>query len=432
MTKPLLDTKFLQQLKRYDRLIIGYSGGLDSTVLLHSLSLQSELTPQLTAIHINHGLSPNALEWQKHCERFCDKLRIPLIVKQIDFKRNANIEDAARRARYAAFMELIGVNDCLILAHHINDQAETLLLHLLRGTGIDGLAGMADTKKLGQGQLLRPLLHLSRATLESYANSHQLLWIDDESNEDIDFSRNYLRHQIIPLLVSRWPKAINNFARTSDHCQQAQANLEDLAIIDCPDLKRIPNQLSISQLTNLSKARLANVLRVWLRHNQIKLPPTTTFNRLITEMVYAKKDANPQVIWEDVCVRRYQERLYLLKEFSQEALVTFQWSSFPKPLDLGRGLGTLSANLSDEGLSIPAQSSIEIRFRQGGEVFCWHGQTKALKKLFQEWRIPPWLRDRIPLVYINQQLACIVGYAISDRFYVSAPKKAYQMSIGHG
>ncbi|WP_370447939.1 tRNA lysidine(34) synthetase TilS [Legionella hackeliae] len=429
MINGLFDSEILQSLQGYHRLFVGYSGGLDSTVLLHALSSYPQLQPKLTAVHINHGISPNAQNWQKQCQQFCDSLKIPLIVKQVHFKRDSNVEDAARRARYKVFASLIEKNDCLILAHHLNDQAETLLLHLLRGTGIDGLSGMSSLKKFAEGVLLRPLLHSPRSTLETYANDNHLQWIDDESNENTAFSRNFLRHLVIPLLASRWPKIINNLARTSKHCQQAQENLEDLAKIDCPELAVISPQLPLAKLLPLTRARLTNVLRVWLKGNQIKLPSTATFNRLISEVIHARRDANSQVSWGDnICVRRYQDRLYLILK-TQSSHLSVRWNSFPEPLDLGSGRGILSAHLTTRGLVIPPNSTIEVKFRQGGETLHWHGQTKQLKKLFQDWQIPPWLRESIPLLYINQELACVVGYAISDHFYKADSKTAFQLLL---
>ncbi|KTD24363.1 cell cycle protein MesJ [Legionella lansingensis] len=428
MTKSLLNTDFLQSLKRYNHIFVGYSGGLDSTVLLHALITQKQFASKLTAIHINHGLSPNAQKWEEHCQQFCRLLNLPLIVKSVQFRRDANIEDAARQARYDAFRKLLKKDDCLLLAHHFDDQAETMLLHLVRGTGIAGLAAMKSSKNFAKGQLLRPLLHQRRTALLSYAKRHQLVWIDDESNFDIGFSRNYLRHEILPLLAARWPKVVDNLVRTSQHCRQAQNNLDDLAKMDCPELNEASSQLAITHLKHLSKARLANILRVWLEANHVRAPGTLTFDRLIPEVIYAMPDANPLVTWGDICVRRYQENLYLLKKDTPTLPAQSEWVAFPGRLDLGQ-LGHLYAIASDEGLVIPQGSKVTVRFRQGGESFAFRGQTKQLKKLFQEWQIPTWLRDRIPLVYVNDQLACVVGYAISDNFFQSEATKAYELQI---
>ncbi|HHF7346209.1 TPA: tRNA lysidine(34) synthetase TilS [Legionella feeleii] len=430
MTQSLLTIDWLTQLERYHRIFVGFSGGLDSTVLLQRLAIEPALFPKLTAVHVNHGLSPNALVWQAHCQQFCATLKIPLIIKSVDFARQSNIEEMARKARYQVFAQLLEKSDCLVLGHHLNDQAETLLLQLFRGAGIEGLSAMAVEKEFMQGNLLRPFLHHTRQTLENYARLNQLQWIDDESNQDISFSRNYIRHQVLPLLSARWPGIVNSLARTSTHCQQAQANLDDLARIDCPALVQAGSQLVISTFSHLSQARITNILRLWFKANQVRLPNTVTFNRLINEVIHARPDANPQISWDDVSVRRYQETLYLLKRQVKPSLLAITWTSFPKPLDLGES-GVLFASVNDKGLIVPPHSKIEIRFRQGGELFHWHGQSKQLKKLLQEWQIPPWLRGQIPLVFINGELAAVIGYAISDSFYGTTPAPAYELIINN-
>ncbi|WP_019217549.1 tRNA lysidine(34) synthetase TilS [Legionella tunisiensis] len=430
MTQSLLTINWLTQFTHYRRIFVGFSGGLDSTVLLQCLAVEPTLFPKLTAVHVNHGLSPNALVWQEHCQQLCAALQIPLIIKSVEFARQSNIEEVARKARYQVFAQLLEKSDCLVLGHHLNDQAETLLLQLFRGAGIEGLSAMVVEKAFMQGNLLRPFLHYSRQTLENYARLNQLQWIDDESNQDISFSRNYIRHQVLPLLSARWPGIINNLARTSVHCQQAQANLDDLARIDCPALVQVSNQLAIPVFSHLSPARITNILRLWFKTNQVRLPNTVTFNRLINEVIHARQDANPQISWADVNVRRYQQNLYLLKRQVKFSSLVIAWTSFPEPLDLGE-LGVLCTNVKDKGLIVPPQSKIEIRFRQGGEVFHWHGQSKQLKKLLQEWQIPPWLRDQIPLVFINGQLAAVIGYAISDSFYGTTPIPVYELIINN-
>lgn len=426
MTRSLLDTEWLKRLSLYQRLFIGFSGGLDSTVLLHNLITHSSFANKLTAVHINHGLSPNALAWQNHCQQFCSEYKIHFVVEQVEFERQANIEEEARKARYQAFALLLEDKDGLVLGHHLDDQAETLLLQLFRGTGIEGLAAMAPIKKLAQGELLRPLLHHSRQTLEEYAQFYKLKWVDDESNRDISFTRNYLRHQVLPLLRQRWPTMVNNLARTAQHCQQAQANLDDLARIDCPTLNQPSKTLPVTPLLVLNHHRLSNVLRLWLKSNQVQLPSTSTFNRVIKEVIHAKEDAKPLVAWRDVCIRRYQQMLYLIKNESRTCFQAKNWGSFPNPLII-EGLGKIETKKGNKGLVLPEQAQIEIRFRQGGESFHWHGQTKPLKKLFQEWQIPPWKRDSIPLLYVNSHLAAVIGHAIADCFYKEEPCNAYQL-----
>jgi tRNA(Ile)-lysidine synthase len=425
----LLTDEWLERLARSNRLFIAFSGGLDSSVLLHLLAKQTHLLKKITAVHINHGLSDNAEIWEAHCQQVCQTLNVPLKVRKVTINCYANVEAEARKARYAVFRSLIDENDSLVLGHHQNDQAETVLLQLFRGAGVEGLAAMAAIKKFAKGQLFRPLLHLSRHSLTAYAVTHHLNWIDDESNTDCSFSRNFLRHDVIPLLQTRWPGVIKNLDRTAIHCRNAEKHLNDLALMDCPTLNESANKLPISSLTGLTYSRMNNVLRSWFKKNAIRMPDTVTFNRLVPEIIYARESADPEIAWDGYCIRRYQKTLYLLKKTDKKTLLPIDWSSFPNPLKLTMSLGTLQATLSEEGLCVLPKSTLQVRFRQGGEVFTWHGQTKALKKLLQEWRIPPWLRDRIPLIYINDELAVVVGYAVSDLFYSSSAETAYQITL---
>ena len=345
------------------------------------------------------------------------KKEINFISRTVQFDRSANIEEGARIARYEIFSSLLTAKDCLLLGHHRDDQAETVLLQLFRGAGVDGLAAMMESGPLGKGTMVRPLLSYPREQLEHYAATHELKWIEDESNQDSKYSRNYVRHQIMPLITEKWPGVVANIARAATHCQQAKINLEELAIQDSPELVIPHRKLFIEPLKALSFERITNVLRVWLKKNQIQLPSTLTFQRLITEVIFASPDAVPQVAWDDIQVRRYQGYLYLDRIEVTSLPSSIEWTNFPAPLVLEKYNLHLITEKVSKGLMIPQDAKILIKFRQGGEQFCWHGQNKELKKLFQEWGIPPWEREKIPLVYINDQLAAVVGYAVSDLFF---------------
>ncbi|CAM4484397.1 MAG: tRNA(Ile)-lysidine synthase [Legionella sp.] len=413
----LLNADWLSHFDHFDKLVIGFSGGLDSTVLLHALASHSSLHSKLLAVHINHGISPNALAWQQHCEQFCRHLGINFISETVEFDRSANIEEGARIARYRVFSALLTEKDCLVLGHHQDDQAETVLLQLLRGAGVDGLAAMAELGVLGNGVIARPCLNISRTQLEQYAKSQQLSCIEDESNQDISYSRNYLRQKILPLLVDKWPGAVGNIARAALHCQQAKSNLDALALQDCPELSFASDSLCITPLIQLDFARIANVLRTWLKKRQIKAPSTALLGRIIDELIFARIDAAPQVNWDEVVVRRYQQHIHLNKKNTICLPSYSEWLEFPSPLMLGADGFCVTAEPAQQGLVVPLNVKITIRFRQGGETFVLHGQTKQLKKLFQEWQIPPWQRERTPLLYINDELAAVVNYAISDAFF---------------
>lgn len=461
MTKLALTSEWVERLSQFTKLIVGFSGGLDSTVLLHILSSHPLLRLRLTAVHIHHGISPHADYWQRHCEQFCHALAIPFISRAVHFDRSANVEEGARVARYAVFSSLLRADHCLLLGHHMDDQAETVLLQLLRGAGVDGLAAMTEWGVLGEGTMARPLLSHARIQLEDYAKQYELKWIDDESNQEIKYSRNYLRHEIMPLLTKKWPGAVGNIARTAVHCQQAKANLDALAHYDNQEKALNHHSLCLAPLKELNVERISNVLRVWLKNNQVQMPSTLTFQRLINEVLFARADANPEVSWDNVIVRRYQQFLYIYqksndgtchlkhnegslecsavpnsesprkstgktvahKEFHK--LIT--WLDFPLPLVLQELNICLIVKPVEQGLVIPQQAKITVQFRQGGEQIRLHGQSKQLKKLFQEWSIPPWQRDTIPLIYINEQLAVVVGYAVSDLFYSKNSPQCWEL-----
>lgn len=424
MIDTLLDSTWIKRLSYYNVLYVGFSGGLDSTVLLHCLASEPTLLAKIRAVHVHHGLSPYAFEWERHCEQLCTAWSIPLSVHRVTLSRARNVEENARLARYAVFHSLLTQADALLLAHHQDDQAETLLLNLLRGTGVDGLAAMEDAQSLAQGDLLRPLLSYSRKTLESYAQQYNLNWVEDESNQDERFSRNFIRHRLMPLLQEKWPEAARSIARAARHCQDASKNLEALAKIDCSELALHANQLSIAFVKQLPRERALNSLRVWLKHNGHQRPSERTLNRLIDEVVLARIDAVPLVSFGDVSVRRYRGDLYCLKNVPR-VTQTVVWSNFPNPLNLDASVGTLYAEASTEGFNIPLSSRIEVRFRRGGEQLRLGGQTKTLKHLLQQWQVPPWERDATPLLYVDNKLAVVVGYAVSDDFYVTDQQNTY-------
>ena len=429
MTKQLFNSRWVSRLEQFKKLIVGFSGGLDSTVLLHALYSQSSLRNKLLAVHINHGISPNALFWQSHCEAFCTQAVIPFISETIEFDRSANIEEGARNARYEVFNSLLKDKDCLLLGHHMDDQAETVLLQLFRGAGVDGLAAMMESGSFGSGVLARPLLTCSRKQLEQYAAYYELTWIEDESNQDEHYSRNFIRQKIMPSLAAKWPGVVGNIARAAGHCQQARLNLDELAIMDCSQLLSPSPRLCIESLKSLSVERLSNVLRVWLKINEIQLPAAATFERLIHEAVFAREDAMPLVSWDAVQIRRYKDSLYILPAQKMNLPACIEWADFPQPLSCGDTGSCLLAQKAQEGIRISNDAKIHIQFRQGGEPFFWHGQTKQLKKLFQDWGIPPWLRQNIPLVYINGQLAAVIGYAVSDLFFTNNSSEAWSISM---
>ena len=301
----------------YSKLILAYSGGLDSQVLLHQLA-QNPLTNQkLQVVHINHGLSPNADQWQTQCATVCDQLNLPFtaIKIHIEIQPGDSLEAVAREQRYAALATFVDENTALLTAQHQDDQAETLLLQLLRGAGVKGLAAMPEQKPFAKGVQLRPLLNIPRAELLAYAEQHALQWIEDESNQNQKFNRNYLRQTIMPLLKQRWPNMSTTLTRSSQHCAEAAELLTELAKIDyqvCVGKKL--SCLNISALQTFSRIRQKNILRYWLQLNNIRSPNNKHLQKIIDEVMAAKSGAIPLLRWENIAIRRTDATLNLAKD----------------------------------------------------------------------------------------------------------------------
>lgn len=283
---------------------VGYSGGLDSTVLLHLLSKaledQEADTPpcRVRALHVHHGLNPAANDWVEHCQKNCDHLQVPLHILYVDAKPSSDQspEEAAREARFSAFKNFLGESDVLLLAHHQSDQAETILWRLLRGSGPLGLGGMAFKTQMGSLEILRPLLHVEKKSFTEYAKAHHLQWIEDPSNADPRFDRNFLRHHILPLITARWPKASAAIERSGMLCAQTAKALEDFAE---PDLQLIQDprdkSLSVKALLALVPARRAAVLRAWLKGQGYGLPSYDQMQRIDREILKAKGGSKPRL-----------------------------------------------------------------------------------------------------------------------------------------
>ena len=397
---------------------VAYSGGCDSHALLHSLvTLRSQLKAEIKAVHINHGLSPLANEWETHCRNTCEHLNVPYIAISVNATaKKTSPEEAARHARYAEWRKMLNKNEVLLLAHHQDDQAETVLIQLLRGSGVKGLAAMPAKQNFAKGLLCRPMLGFMREEIYSYAVEHGLNWIDDPSNFDTDFDRNFLRHDVIPLLETRWPSLKKTLSRTASHQADADQLLTELAFQDWHHVHE-NNQINISKLLQLSEKRQRNVLRYWIADVcELILPDTVHLHRILNEVVTAAEDAKPEVIWGGGEIRRYQGLLYAQEKLPEQPIAsTLIWPDIKIPLELtphgfnitaksSVGIGLSQAKLKD--------AEISVKFRQGGESCrpVGRGQTHQLKKLFQEWKIPPWKRASIPLIYVDDELAEVVGY----------------------
>lgn len=390
-----------QKAKRW---IIGFSGGMDSTVLLHLLiKLKEQQTlPPLSAIHIHHGLQTIADNWPNHCQSICNQLNIPLTTIRVTIPKQASIEQAARNARYEVFANELQKGDILLTAQHKNDQAETLLFRLFRGAGVRGLSAMPTQRFLGEGCLVRPLLNIPYSSLKHYAENNLLNWIEDPSNQDIHYARNYLRHEVLPTITNYWPQAINNIVQTSEHMQEAQKLLNELAQQDLLLAQtsplyhwlNVPNLL-IEPLKKLSPERQKNALSFWL--SSYTLQPSAQHWHGWFNLIDAKETANP--IWQlyDAEIHRSNDRIWLLKN---------SWLAKPPPTKLQIKTSEKTHLLNNGWVNLSGRittNTFYITYRQGGEfIFLENRGHRDLKKLFNEEAVPNFLRQRLPLL-IDQQ-----------------------------
>ncbi|MFT3898339.1 MAG: tRNA lysidine(34) synthetase TilS [Thermomonas sp.] len=388
-----MDTAFPDGIAR--PLLVGLSGGLDSTVLLHLLAHSPLRTNGFRAIHVHHGLHSDADAWAAHCEAACAALGVPLSIARVDVVDTGDGPEASARAtRHAAFERELRDGEILALAHHRDDQAETFLLRALRGSGVDGLGAMRPWRVFGRGWLWRPLLAQPREALRDYATAHGLRWIEDPSNADERFDRNFLRNRVMPLLRERWPRADAAFARSSALSAEAA---DALAQIDDASFGALVDgdTLSTEALRVLPADARARLLRRWTQRLDLPPLPADSLRRIQSELLPAADDRVPHYDWRDARIVRWRGRLHAFRR-DGEWPVDWQrdWDG-SEPLALPDG-----TSLALEGTP-RFDATVQVRTRMGGERIVLPGRTHshALKHVLQERGTPPWERARLPLLF---------------------------------
>lgn len=403
------------------RWVVGFSGGADSYALLHALAALDGLGREVLAVHVHHALQAQAEAWASQCADVADALGVAfqLLRVSVPLASEQGLEAAARSARYAALAELMQTGDVLLTAHHRDDQAETLLLQLLRGAGPAGLASMPGLVPFGAGWHGRPLLEQPRDALQDYLRRHGLDWIEDPSNRSLAAARNYLRHRIMPALRARWPAAERTLARAAQHQAETLELLSTLGRIDVEKAAGDePGTLSVAALRTLSRARLHNALRVWLADKGLPVPNAARLEQVRGRVLDAVADAQPHLRWPGGELRRYRDTLYGMRPLPpHDPAQSIAWSLDAPLLIPSLGLELSVADLRANAAALKhSGESLSIRFRRGGERCRVHGaqHTKALKTLLQEAGVPPWERDRIPLLYVGEHLHEVIGYCLCE------------------
>lgn len=424
---------FVAEQSGVSRVLIAFSGGLDSCVLLHA-AVEARLAQPLVAIHVNHGLSPCASEWQEHCANFCRSVGVTFIGESVTVTRlGEGLEQAARAARYRAIEKHLRPGDLVLMAHHEMDQAETFLLRLARGAGTSGLGAMAQLRDWGSARLGRPFLALSRDSLRVYAECCALRWIEDESNIDESFDRNYLRHQVLPLMQQRWPAFPAQVVRAAELQRESEQLLADYAEEDLrtclPRSERVGASLLAAPLLKWTASRRHLVMRYWLRVQGFRHPSQKRMLQL-QYLLEAAQDRSPLLDWSDCELRRFGDRVYCLPAGWNQSLlgpVTTDLTAGAS-LDLQDGF-RLHAVAGQPGLA-PRTYSLLPRatcphIKRGHPVERHHSQT--LKNLLQEFRLEPWLRDRVPLIMAGDQLAAVADLWI-ERDFIQDDSQGLQLS----
>ena len=436
----------LQKAPNVQGIVIALSGGMDSMVLLDLCSrLQSDASLPVAGLswrvmHVNHGLHDEADMWQTRCVQACEQRSLSCQTFSLQLRETLSassgegLEAHARKARYQVMANHLQPQEVLLTAHHAQDQGETVLFRLLRGAGPKGLSGMRQEAVVPGSTaqpLWRPLLSESPETLQAYARQQQLHWVEDSSNRDITFSRNYLRHQVLPVIAQRWPSWLSSIERSADICRDSDELLQALAnqwLVNCQGKQ--PGHLNIPALLQHSQTERDVMLRQWLWLHGRQWAGRTVLDQL-TSMLLAGEDRQPVLAWQDKTVRRYRDELLvtqplpLLPEVPEHG---YHWPLKEAPVMLsgaetahlaltlpGNGR-LLLESVAEQGMRWPG-ATCRVCYRQEGIKARLPGRPgKSLKQLWQEAAVPPWLRDRSPLLFINGELAWIAGVGVCDGF----------------
>lgn len=405
--------------------VVGVSGGGDSACLLSALAeLRGKRPEAVRAIHIDHGLQAASIALRASCAALCERLEIPLTVIAVTIDgAGGSLEALAREARYRAFAQDLEPDECLLTAHHADDQAETLLLQLFRGAGIKGLAAMPVARRLGAGWHLRPLLRLTRRDLAAYREAHGVHALEDPMNRDLRFDRAFLRTEIWPSIIARWPGAAAALGRAARHAADAQALLESAADAALFRL-RDGGALSVSGLRALPERARVNVLRRWLAESGHAPPSSARLAEGLRQMLTAGADQVPAVVWGGQALRRYRDRLFLTAATVPVLDARLEWRmQSGSRLELGFGLGALCWVPRSGGLDAGRLTgALSVRRRSGGESLKpgAHASTQSVQHLCQTMGILPWMRDALPMIHAGDALIAI-GDLWRDARWLAGP-----------
>ena len=404
----------LEVLPRGGTYWVAFSGGPDSTALLQALT---ELQPPLQhvrVVHVNHGMHPESGDWAEHCASFCAERGLELRCLDVspDPASGRGPEAEMRRLRYAAMAALLSGGDVLLTAHHSGDQAETLLLNLMRGSGVEGLAGISELRPLGDAWLARPLLGCSSESLKAFLRDRGIEWIEDPANRDPAFDRNFIRHELLPVFRRRWPHAVESLARSARHSREAADILAAYADSMLTPRLVTDRVLDIAGLATSDDSLLKLMLRRWIRTVAAPSMPAMRLTELCRQLEHAAPGSNITTRWQGWMLRHFHQQLWLYEEAAIGPCPDLSWSGL-EPVDLGPGIGVLKLTPHPDA----APAAMRVRPRMGGEKIDLDTRRhrQSVKNLLRDAAIPPWLRDSIPLLELDGETVAIGDWAIGSR-----------------
>ena len=405
----------IEQLPPTSRYWIGFSGGADSTALLLAMHrCRDRLNAPIHAVHFHHGLNPGADSWLDHCRHFCHTRNIPFTSQKLDIRSAGGVstEEESRNRRYQAVSELLGSEETYLTAHHADDQAETLFLNLMRGSGVEGLAGIPPLRNVGRGRVARPLLSWHRTELEAYLLRHGVEWMDDPSNLDESFDRNYLRHRLFPQLETRWPGLVKRLTRSARMARQTSAALAEFINSHSSDLLSDKNRMPLQALMQMERPMQALVLRQWLRRQEIATLSEVRIHEFLSQLADSDESSQAEVRWDQWQLKLHRQFIWL-QDISN--LVACKRQAWNEGMNLALGDFTGCLRLLGEPLKVP--SGWEVDARRDGEKIRLRagGKRRTLKELLRLSGFPPWMRSSIPVLYWDGEAVAIGDWIMAER-----------------
>ncbi|CAL4318893.1 tRNA(Ile)-lysidine synthase [Buchnera aphidicola (Sipha maydis)] len=418
-----------KKISKYKKFLLAYSGGIDSTVLLYKLlKYKKKKNISIRAIHINHQINPESKNWSKYCKKICNKNNIPIIVKKIHFLKK-NIEAQARKQRYHIFKKNLLPKEVLLTGHNLDDQCETLLLSIKRGSGLQGLSGISYKKKFFKNYLIRPLLKFSKNKIKKWAISKNLTWIEDKSNYDVSYDRNFLRHKIIPKIHQRWNFFKKNCLKISKIIYQEHKLLNKLILSILKKNLYKKNALKINKIKKMHNKMQYLIIKKWISFRIKKNLSHHFIKKIIKNILQKNKKKNPHIEFKKYEIWNYNEHLYLIKKTPKMKDFIIFWHYPYKKIKFPKNFGFLkmkNKKHTKKSLNIRAPKKkqiISIKFHTNKKIKINNNRPKTLKKIFNEYKIPPWKRKKIPLLFYNNIFISAIGMFVTNKKYNTKKEK---------